>query len=97
MCAEAKSQTDRLIVAAHAILDGCGYEMGPNKVSRLVRRFETRVVHNGWDFFDFLANAVLLDADQRRQALRDPDIVRAISYADPTGETAVKNVLRGAQ
>lgn len=93
-CAEAKGQTERLIDAAHAILDGCGYHLGPNKVVRLVRRFEARIARNGWEFFDFLANAVLMDADTRRRALLDPDIARAISYADPTGEHAVNVVLR---
>jgi hypothetical protein len=94
MCAEAKSQTERYIAAAHEILDGCGYEMGHNRVVRLVRRFEARVARNGWEFFDFLANAVLMDADTRRRALLDPDVARAISYADPTGELAVERVMR---
>lgn len=93
--AEANGQTERLIRAASSILDGCGYEMGPRKVHRLVRKFEARVARNGWQFFDFLANAVLMDADTRRRALLNPDIARAISYADPTGETAVARVMRG--
>lgn len=87
--------TEQLICAAHDILNGCGYEMSRSKLSRLVRRFETRVAHNGWEFFDFLANAVLMDADTRRRALLDPDIARAVSYADTTGERAVANVIRG--
>lgn len=93
--AEAHGQTERLIRAATQILDGCGYGMGPRKVHRLVRKFEARVARNGWEFFDFLANAVLMDADTRRRALLDPDVARVIAYADPTGETAVSNVLRG--
>jgi hypothetical protein len=92
--AEANGQTERLIRSAHVILDGCGYEMGPRRVHRLVRKFEARVARNGWEFFDFLANAVLMDADQRRRALLDPDVARAISYADPTGEAAVAKVMR---
>jgi hypothetical protein len=94
--AEAKGQTEKLIRAAHAILDGCGYEMGPNKVARIVRTFEKRVAGNGWSFFDFLANTVQLDADKRRHLLNDPDVMRVVSYADPTVETAVSNVMRGA-
>jgi hypothetical protein len=31
---------------------------------------------------------------QKRAAMSNPDIARAISYCDPTGETAVNNVLR---
>ena len=95
--AEAEGQTERYIRAAHAILDGCGYHMGSSKVRRLVHRFEATVARNGWALFDFLANAVLMDAEARRQALLDPDVSRAISYADPTGETAVANVMRAAR
>jgi hypothetical protein len=51
-------------------------------------------MRNGWTFFEFLANAVQLSAEQRRQALCDPDTARVISYLDPTGETAVNNVRR---
>ncbi|WP_153395791.1 hypothetical protein [Ornithinicoccus halotolerans] len=56
-------------------------------------RFSERVERNNFNFFDFLANAVQLHADQRRRALADPDVQRVITYADPTGETAVRNVL----
>lgn len=94
-CAEAKSQTEALLRLAHAIIDNCGVRMGPNKVSRIVRTFEARVAGNGWSFFDFLANTIQLDAERRRQLLNNPDIARVISYADPTGEAAVNNVMRG--
>ncbi|MCV7208335.1 hypothetical protein H7J75_06655 [Mycolicibacterium canariasense] len=82
------------MTAAHRILANCGVTMSPSKVSRLVRQFEARVARNGWTLFEFIANAVSLSADQRRQALAHPDIVCVLSYADPTGETAVNNVLR---
>lgn len=68
--------------------------MSPRKVSRLVRQFEKRVERNGWSFFEFFANAVQLSADQRRQALADPDIARVFRYPDPTGEEAARNVDR---
>ena len=70
--------------------------MGTQRVTRLVRQFQARVERNGFAFFDFLANSVRLDSATRRRALADPDIQRVISYSDPTGETAVRNVLRGA-
>lgn len=82
-----------LIGRAHTILDACGYPMSHSKVSRLVRRFRHRVEHNGYAFFDFIANAIQLTEAQRRAALANPDIARCIAYADPTGETAVNNVL----
>ena len=82
------------IRAAHAVLDHCGYPMSPSKVMRLVRTFESRVAANGFSFFDFFANAIQLDAARRRAMLADPDLALVISYADPTGEAAVRNVMR---
>jgi hypothetical protein len=93
--AEVTSQTQRRIAAAHKLLTGTGYYMSPSKVSRLVRQFETRLESAGADFFDFLANKVQLTTEQRIRALANPDIARVIAYADPTGESAVNNVIRG--
>jgi hypothetical protein len=45
-------------------------------------------------FEAFLVNSMQLTAQQRRQALANADIARVVAYADPTGETAVNNVLR---
>jgi hypothetical protein len=92
--AEANSQTEQAIRAAHVVLGGCGVEMSPSKVSRLIRQFEARVLRNGWTFFEFFANAVQLSAEQRRRALCNPEVARVISYLDPTGETACRNVMR---
>lgn len=79
---------------AHVILANCGVSMGSSKVSRLVREYEHRVERNGFAFFDFLVNAVQVSDDQRRLALASPEVQRVISYADPTGETAVRHVMR---
>ena len=49
---------------------------------------------SGFTFFDFLANTVQLDADQRRRARMDPEMASVIEYADRTGESAVNNVIR---
>lgn len=84
--------TESLTRIAHSVLDHFGYEMTRSHISRLVRRYEAAV--SGWSFFDYFANAIALDAGQRAQARLDPDVARAISYADPTGETAVGNVKR---
>ena len=70
--------------------------MSPSKVSRLVREFKHRVEKNGFPFEAFLVNTVQLTEQQRRQVAANPDVARAISYADPTGETAVSNVIRGS-
>lgn len=79
---------------AHRLLANCGMQMSPSKVSRLVRTFKQRVEGNGFPFEAFLVNSVQLTAEVRRRALADPDIARFIAYADPTGETAVGNVMR---
>jgi hypothetical protein len=95
--AEAKRQTTELAIqAAHSILDGIGLEMSPSKISRLVRRFAFRVERNGWSFFEFFTTAIRLTADQRRQALANPDVALAVSYLDPVGEEAVRRVMQAA-
>lgn len=91
------TRTETLIRVAHAILEHAGYEgIGPRKVHRLVRQYQDRVAPNGWSFLDYLANAVQMDAERRRGLFADPALARVIAYADPTGETAVKNVMREA-
>ena len=92
--AEATGQTERLIRIAWTVLKNTGYPMGGSKVRRLVRTFEARVAGNGWSFFDYFANSIQLDAEHRRQLLNRPEVRRVISYADPTGETAVNRVMR---
>ncbi|WP_231969251.1 hypothetical protein [Mycobacterium sp. E735] len=95
--AEARSQTQHAIRATHAILANLGVEMSPSRVSRIVRQYEARVMHNGWTFLDFLTNKLQLSAQQRRRMLADPEMARVTAYLDPTGETAVNHVLRQAR
>jgi hypothetical protein len=68
--------------------------MGQSKVSRLVRTFKHEVEGNGFEFAAYVANAVAVHEDHRRTIAAH--LVRVITYADPTGETAVANVMRGA-
>lgn len=90
----APTQPD-LIKVARIILDNCEIPFGTRKITRLVHDFKRRAPHaDGHLFFQYLASAVSLTAEQRRAALTNPDIARAISYHDPTGETAVNNVMR---
>lgn len=90
-------QRDAAIAAAHAVLTNCGVAMSASRVARLVQRFDHKIAHNGWSLFEFLAVQVQLTLDQRHMALQHPDVARVISYADPTGEAAVANVMRGAR
>jgi hypothetical protein len=91
------TSAEKLIRDARIILTNCGVPVGQSRLSRLVRTYQARVERNGFAFFDFLVNSVQVTDEQRRKALADPDVQRVISYADPTGETAVRNVLRSGE
>lgn len=84
--------------AARLILDNCGIQFSQNRIVRLVLQFKQRAPYAaGIVFFQYLTNAVHMSAEQQRAALQNPDIARVIAYADPTGETAVNNVMRGVR
>lgn len=84
-----------LMKAARLILDNCGIPFSQNKIVRLVCRFIERAPNgSGHAFFLYLTNAVQMSEQQKRIALTNPDIAQVIAYADPTGETAVRNVMR---
>ena len=54
---------------------------------RLVLQFLDRALRaNGHAFFLYLTNAVQMSAEQQQSALLNPDIARAIAYADPPGK-----------
>ncbi|UYL87885.1 hypothetical protein SEA_MALISHA_56 [Gordonia phage Malisha] len=87
-----------LVKAARLILDNCGVAMSQNKIVRLVLRFLDRAPNgSGHAFFLYLTSAVQMSAEQQRAALLNSDIARVISYSDPTGETAVTNVMKERQ
>lgn len=88
------SQTEPLLRVAYAVLENCGAQMSHSKVVRIVRRFEDSNAGHGLSFFYYLAAMVRLDAEEQRALLANPDVARVIAYADPTGETAVANVMR---
>jgi hypothetical protein len=87
---------NHLAHAAAVILQNAGIEFGTRKIFRLVDSFVERAPYASGDvFFQYLASSVQLSEAQKRSALANPDIARAISYADPTGESAVNNVMKG--
>ncbi|MGV7669102.1 hypothetical protein PJN91_17165 [Mycobacterium kansasii] len=80
---------------ARLIIGNIGAPLGANAINRLVMNFTQRMPGgSGWAFFLYVTNAVQMSSEQQRSALQNPDIARAIAYADPTGETAVNNVMR---
>jgi len=82
--------------AAHKALRDCGVEILPCKVNRILRGFEKRARREGVTFHEFLSGAAGLTPGQRRRIAADPDLQRVIAYTDPTGETAVDNILKRA-
>ena len=83
---------ETLIRQTSAVLERIGVSMAPSKVIRLCRDYANIVAPKNIAFVDYLANSVALD-DQKRRAF-DEEFYR-LTYADPTGESAVRNVLRG--
>lgn len=47
---------------------------------------------NGWNFIEYLCDQLKMDHDERAAARSD--WAKVIDHADPTGETAVRNVVR---
>lgn len=77
----------------HAILDNAGVRLSPSKVSRIVRRW----AHQGaGTLVDALAEQVAMSTAARRAITDHPDYEPVINYCDPTGEAAVRNVMRRA-
>lgn len=89
-----RDMIERYIRAAAAILDQSGHPMGPRRMHTLVHRYVEQVAPAGWTFFDYFANCIRLDEAQRVAVLNHEDVRRAIAYADPTGEKAVRNAMR---
>lgn len=86
---------DELIDAARTVLDHFHVPFGVRRTFRLVESFKVRSPHGGRHlFFQYLCSAVEIDAERQRSALLDPDVAKAVSYNDPTGEHAVRNVMR---
>lgn len=85
---------DAAITAAHRALDETGIVMSPSKVSRLIARFD-HAAGRGRTFHEFLTREAHLPPSAVRKLLAHPEWHRVIAYADPTGESAVNNVMRG--
>lgn len=77
-------------------LDG-GLRWGPNKVNKMVVKFHTAFPRGSWHtFWAYLAWQISDTADSKIARRAAEDLQKFIDYADPTGEAAVRNVMRGA-
>lgn len=79
---------------AQRLLDACHVPAQPPWVHRTVSNYLRYVEHTGFPFGAYLLNRVQLNAEQRRRAMQDPELHNFLCYSDPTGETAVRNVMR---
>ncbi len=71
--------------------------MSASRVSKHVRRYHYEVA-DSWSFFDYFANAVQVDAQQRQAAYDELEAYLRATYSlDPVGVTAVRNVMRGGR
>lgn len=90
---EAPGTAESLVREAHTLLEVCGLHRSPAWVSRTVRAFLRSSV-DGMPFGVYLVARVELNAQQRRALAEREDLRYVLSYADPTGETAIRNVAR---
>jgi hypothetical protein len=87
--------TDQLVTAGRNIVDYFHISFTTSRLLRLAIQFKRRAPQGDKAlFFGFLASAIDLSEEQKRVALMDPEFVKFITYADPTGEQAVNNVMR---
>lgn len=81
------------IVEAHAILDACDVHRSPSWVARTVRDYVASNL-TGMPFGLFLAARMELNDAQKRRLAERADLRYLLSYADPTGENAVRHVMK---
>lgn len=85
--------TESLIRDAHLFMAACGISRGNSWVTRVVRDY-LQASLAAMPFGIYLAARLDLNARQRRSLAERADMRYLLSYADPTGETAVRNVMR---
>jgi hypothetical protein len=90
----AEEDKEQVINEAHAAVMEAGLAWSRSRVRRLVNQWDHRVRHNGWSLGDFILNRAQLDEQQRRKIESNQDWVKVTAYADPTGDTAVRRVMR---
>lgn len=98
-CAEAADQScpETLAREAGRLLAACGLDRSRQWIGRTVREYVVRVSATGFPFGAYLMNRVELNAEQRVAALANSELRYLLEYSDPTGEDAVRNVMRGTR
>lgn len=86
-----KVSVEALIRQTHALIENSSVRLSPSKVVRLCRVYVSLVADKGVSFGEYLANVVALSRAQRSQF---DAVYYRLTYSDPTGETAVRNIDR---
>lgn len=70
--------------------------IGSNRIFKITQDWHRRMPNaSGYAFFLYLTSEVFrLSQEQREYLLLNPDVLRVISYSDPTGEKAVNRVMQ---
>lgn len=89
------SHIELAIRAAHRVMLDCGVQVSPRKVNRIIRQFDQTSRRHGHSFHEFLTNQANMPTAAVRKMFAHPEWAPVIAYCDPTGETAVNNVMRG--
>ena len=69
---------EELLRIANAILDRGGNYRSQGYVLELVRRYEHQVDPNGWAFFAYFTNALLMSEPATHPAGSDPEVQRPL-------------------
>lgn len=73
-------------------MEACGVQRPCSWVKRVVRDYARSPIV-GYPFGAYLLHRIHLNTEQRRSVLARSDLAYLLEYPDPTGETAVRNVL----
>ncbi|TAM68155.1 MAG: hypothetical protein EPN48_11725 [Microbacteriaceae bacterium] len=74
-------------------LDSAGLVRTNSWVHRVSRDY-ARLAIQGTPVWLFVATRLALNAQERRRIAQDEDLRYVLTYADPTGETAVRHVMK---
>jgi hypothetical protein len=89
----AQDMKSNLIRDARLLLDAVGLTRGGNWISRVVRDYLSAPVQ-GLPFGMFLTAQVELNDIQRRHLAERADLRYLLTYSDPTGEAAIRRVMK---
>lgn len=77
------------------VLGACGISKSSSWMRRTARDYLRHAAPKGLPFGVWLTTRVQLNDEQRRRVADDPALRYVLIYADPTGEEAVRRVMRG--